>query len=60
MQQYCSEHGAEELAAIRVGGAPTPTGGTAPIELLARVPSDECGCPEELWQIEGLMRRAEN
>lgn len=55
MQQYCSPQGAEELANIRVSGALKPTGGNAPIELLARVPSDECGCPEELWRIEGLI-----
>lgn len=52
---YVSTEGAKELAALRVGRVPAATGGAAPIELLARVPSEECGCPEELWRYEGLI-----
>ncbi|WP_157960089.1 hypothetical protein [Albibacillus kandeliae] len=50
---FVSGAGAEALAELRVGHVPAPTG-DAPITLLARVPSDECGCPEELWRIEGF------
>lgn len=53
-KQYCSKAGREEIASMRVGNAPEVTDCPAPIELLARVPSDECGCPEELWRIEGI------
>ncbi|MBW4983701.1 hypothetical protein KZZ07_14235 [Mameliella sp. CS4] len=53
---YLSDEGASELAAIRVGDTLVEvTDGRAPIELLARVPSDECGCPEELWRIDGAI-----
>ena len=52
---YCSATGARELAAFRVGQPPEVTTGHAPIELLARLPSEECGCPEELWQVDGLV-----
>lgn len=55
-QVYVSSEGAEELATLRVGPAPAETPDTrAPIELLARVPSEECGCPEELWRVDGLI-----
>lgn len=54
LQPFISEAGAEELASLRIGKAPKPTG-HAPIELLARVPSEECGCPEELWSIDGII-----
>lgn len=50
---YISEEGANVLNEMRVSAALTPTG-TTPIYILARVPSDECGCPEELWRIDGL------
>ena len=54
-QPYVSTEGAEEMNCIRVAGYLKPTDGKAPVELLARVPSDECGCPEELWRIDGLL-----
>lgn len=53
-RHFVSPRGEEELTSIRVNAAPSATGGSAPIEMLARVPSDECGCPEELWLIDGL------
>lgn len=55
MKLFVSNRGTEELDVLRVGGAPVPTGGRPPIELLSRVPSEECGCPEELWLIEGIL-----
>lgn len=54
-QPYVSAEGAEEMNGFRVAGNLKPTGGKAPAELLARVPSDECGCPEELWRVDGLL-----
>lgn len=51
---FVTEAGAEELRGLRVNSDVKPTGGRAPIELLARVPSEECGCPEELWLIDGI------
>lgn len=39
------------LETIRVGNSQEPVGDSAPIRLLASVPSDECGCPEELWRV---------
>lgn len=50
---FVGPKGAETLAELRVSAAPKLTGKT-PVELLARVPSEECGCPEELWRIDGL------
>ncbi len=50
---YISEEGANVLNEMRVGAELAPKGDT-PISILARVPSDECGCPEELWRIDGL------
>lgn len=55
MNTYVSQSGAEELAGLRVGPAPKPTGGPCPIQLLAALPSEDCGCPEELWQMDGIM-----
>ncbi|ABF64374.1 hypothetical protein TM1040_1641 [Ruegeria sp. TM1040] len=52
-KQYVSDDGAETLADLRVGSTLKPQG-TAPISMLARVPSDECGCPEELWRLDGI------
>ena len=55
-KQWISELGAAELRDIRFANEHyLPTPGTPPIELLARVPSEECGCPEELWRIDGLI-----
>lgn len=50
---FVSEKGAQALQTLRVQSSVAPVG-RAPIELLARVPSDECGCPEELWRIDGI------
>ena len=55
MPEYVSERGREELKGLRIGKAPDVTGTRAPVELLACVPSEECGCPEEIWQIEGII-----
>jgi hypothetical protein len=55
MTPYISTDGADELAAFRGGPKPAPTKGPAPIELLAQVPSDECGCPEEIWRVDGVL-----
>lgn len=52
---YVSPRGVSELESIHVGFRAEATGGAAPVELLARVPSDECGCPEELWHVDGLI-----
>lgn len=52
-RHYISEDGANLLNEMRVGAALAPIG-TAPISILARTPSDECGCPEELWRIDGI------
>ena len=54
-KHFVSKKGASELAALRIGGAPAETPGDAPIQLLARVPSEECGCPEELWSFDGVL-----
>jgi hypothetical protein len=53
-KHYCSPQGHEELSSLRINQVPDITTGAAPIELLARVPSEECGCPEELWRINGI------
>jgi len=52
-QHFVSTDGAEVLGDLRVGAAPEVTG-SAPIAMLARVPSDECGCPEEVWRLNGI------
>ncbi|KPU83726.1 hypothetical protein JI58_07840 [Marinosulfonomonas sp. PRT-SC04] len=53
-KHYLSARGREELISLRIGKAPEVTEGPAPVEMLARVPSEECGCPEELWRIDSL------
>lgn len=52
---FVSQSGAEELTSLRVNSTVKPTGERAPIEMLARLPSEECGCPEEVWSIEGII-----
>lgn len=42
------------LQDIRIDPTPPKSDGPAPIRMIARLPSEECGCPEELWQIDGL------
>lgn len=54
-KSFLSERGRSELNMLRIGEAPAATGGRPPIEMLARVPSEECGCPEELWSFDGLL-----
>ncbi len=54
-KHFISKAGAEELANLRVNASIKPTADPAPIEMLARVPSDECGCPEELWRVDGIL-----
>lgn len=54
MPGFVSAEGAHILAELRVNSAPLPPVGRAPVQLLACVPSEECGCPEELWRIDGL------
>ncbi|MHA3913884.1 hypothetical protein [Halovulum sp. GXIMD14793] len=51
--QFVSLQGAETLGHLRVADKPKAFG-SAPIKMLARVPSQECGCPEEIWQIDGM------
>ncbi|MFV1719067.1 MULTISPECIES: hypothetical protein, partial [unclassified Phaeobacter] len=50
---YISDEGANVLNVMRAGSRLSAKG-AEPISILARVPSDECGCPEELWRIDGL------
>lgn len=54
-QLYVSGEGAEQMNFFRAVGNLKPTGGKAPVELLARTPSDDCGCPEEPWRVDGLL-----
>ena len=54
MSTFVSPRGAEILAGLRVGTCPGPTGGVPSVQLVACVPSEECGCPEEIWIIDGL------
>lgn len=57
---YISAQGLEELASLRAGLSDPPLEASSeyalpPIRMLARLPSEECGCPEELWHIEGVI-----
>lgn len=52
---FCNAEGNDEFRDLRVDHAPEVTGERAPIRMLGRVPSEECGCPEELWSYEGLI-----
>jgi hypothetical protein len=54
MLDFVSPQGREELVGLRLGLVPDVTGGSPPVELLACVPSEECGCPEEIWLVNGL------
>ena len=45
---FVSTRGFESLCDIRIGTPPSPTG-SAPVRMIAALPSEECGCPEELW-----------
>ena len=54
-RSFVGREGEQELLALRIDAAPKATGDSAPIEMLARVPSEECGCPEELWRIDGIL-----
>lgn len=42
------------VSTVRVSPPPPITHGPAPILMIARQPSEECGCPEEWWRIDGL------
>lgn len=54
MTNFVSPAGFETLCDIRVDSPPPVTPDkTSPVQLLACVPSEECGCPEELWRIDG-------
>ena len=55
LKPYISPEGAVELASLRVGPVPPATEGGPPVALLARLPSDVCGCPEELWRVDGII-----
>lgn len=49
---YISQRGFQTLCDIRAGTPPDVTGSPS-VELLASLPSEECGCPEEIWVING-------
>ena len=52
---YISPEGFEVLCDLRVGDPPPVTESvTPPVQLLACVPSEDCGCPEEIWRINGI------
>lgn len=51
---FVSAEGLEVLKFIRVGGDLPEAQGKASVRLLASLPSEECGCPEELWSYHGL------
>ncbi|WP_371398883.1 hypothetical protein [Marinovum algicola] len=52
-RHYLNAEGQEALSQLRVNSPPEPKG-TAPISMLGRLPSEECGCPEELWRLDGI------
>lgn len=52
---FISPSGVEAISDLRVGPAPRATGGCAPVQLLACLPSEECGCPEEIWLVDGIQ-----
>lgn len=52
---FISPEGARTLADLRISSdLPEPVGEPS-VQQLARVPSDECGCPEEPWRVEGMV-----
>jgi len=53
VRRYVSEAGAEAFNDLRIYASVMPEG-NPPIKMLGRLPSEECGCPEELWRIEGI------
>lgn len=55
MRTFCSPEGKKELETLRVTNTQEITQNAPPIALLAREPSEECGCPEELWRIDGMI-----
>ena len=52
---FVSMEGREMLEDLRIGSGVPDVKGSAPVALLACVPSAECGCPEELWRIDGVQ-----
>lgn len=53
---YISPRGADIVGMNRINGCIEPTTDrTPPIELLARLASEECGCPEEVWLYHGWV-----
>lgn len=51
---FVSIEGHDHLKTLRISEAPKPAGGPAPVRLTACLPSEECGCPEEVWVIDGV------
>lgn len=51
---YISPNGVDDINMLRIGFEAKAVG-NPPIELLASLPSDECGCPEEFWRINGVL-----
>ncbi len=52
---YISPEGIEAIAMLRLSrDVPAATTTTPPAQLLACLPSDECGCPEEIWRVDGI------
>lgn len=51
-ETYITKDGFQSLCNIRIGTPPPVTEGVkSPVTLLAALPSEDCGCPEELWRI---------
>lgn len=40
---------------LRGGPHPVQPESAAPIRLVSTLPRDECGCPEEIWIVHGLI-----
>lgn len=56
MRDFVSAEGLQKLQELRVRTDAQITGNpsAAPIRLVARTKSEDCGCPEEHWVIDGL------
>lgn len=54
-KHFISREGLGVVNSLRTKQLDLESSDKPPIQMLAQLPSEECGCPEEVWRVDGMI-----